>query len=115
VGYFEFSHVLQVTMTSHQARSGSHTGFKYVAPVEEAPHLRTWMCWPATQAVYGALGYFESIQETSARLAAAITEHEPVVMMAGARWQQLAKELCGRGIARRSFCEGMAARRLCSI
>ena len=55
----------------------------YFAPAEEAPHARTWMCWPSTPSIYGAsTGYFESVQETLGRLAAAIAEHEPVTLLA---------------------------------
>ena len=50
----------------------------FYAPAEEAAHTRTWMCWPSTLSIYGRRGYFESVQETLGRLAAAIAEHEPV-------------------------------------
>lgn len=54
------------------------------------------MCWPSTPAIYGgSTGYFESVQETLGRLAAAIAAHEPVTMLAAARDHDLAARLCG--------------------
>jgi agmatine deiminase len=68
----------------------------YFAPAEESPHARTWMCWPSTRSIYkGPTGYFESVQETLGRLAAAIAEHEPVSLLAAADNQALAARLCG--------------------
>ncbi|MGD9965853.1 MAG: agmatine/peptidylarginine deiminase [Hyphomonadaceae bacterium] len=66
------------------------------APAEDAPHARTWMCWPSTPATYGGRGeYYESVQETIGRLAAAIAAHEPVTMLAEASVHPLAARLCG--------------------
>jgi agmatine deiminase len=68
----------------------------YFAPAEEWPHARTWMCWPSTPSIYGGpTSYFESVQETLGRLAAAIAEHEPVSMLVAAKDQPLAARLCG--------------------
>jgi len=68
----------------------------FYAPAEEAPHARTWLAWASTKSIYGtSTAYFEDVQETLGRLAAAITEHEPVSMMAGAEHHDLARELCG--------------------
>ena len=54
------------------------------------------MSWPSTPALYGgSIGYFESVQETLGRLAAAIAEHEPVTLLAGAQHHGLAANLCG--------------------
>ena len=69
---------------------------EFYAPGEAAPHARTWMCWPSTASVYGGPGgYFEEVQETLGRLAAAIVEHEPVVMLAAATHHNIARRLCG--------------------
>ena len=66
------------------------------APSESEPHARTWMAWPSTPAVYGGPGaYYESVQETLGRLAAAIAENEPVAMAAAASEHELAARLCG--------------------
>jgi agmatine deiminase len=54
------------------------------------------MCWPSTPSVYGGRGvYYESVQETIGRLAAAIAEREPVTMLAAASVYPLAARLCG--------------------
>jgi agmatine deiminase len=69
---------------------------KVTVPSEAEPHARTWMAWPSTPAVYGGPGaYYESVQETLGRLAAAIAENEPVTMAAAAEHHALAAELCG--------------------
>jgi agmatine deiminase len=68
----------------------------YFAPAEDSLHARTWMCWPSTPTIYGGPArYFESVQETLGRLAAAIVEHEPVSMLVQAKHQALAARLCG--------------------
>ena len=65
----------------------------YVAPAEEAPHKRTWMGWPADVSIYlDDTAYFEEVQQTIGRLAAAIAEHEPVCMIADAAHHRLARE-----------------------
>lgn len=67
----------------------------FQAPAEDAPHARTWMCWPSTPSVYGGRGaYYESVLETIGRLAAAIAEHEPVTMLADASVHPLVARLC---------------------
>ena len=77
------------------------TALGYFAPAEESPHARTWMCWPSTASIYkGPAGYFESVQETIGRLAAAIAEHEPVFMLVGSGHQALAARLCGPKVKR---------------
>jgi len=69
------------------------------APSEDGAHARTWMCWPSTPAVYGGRGaYYESVQETIGRLAAAIAEREPVTMLADASVHSLAARLCGPSV-----------------
>ena len=68
----------------------------YFAPAEEAPHARTWMCWPTDAAIYGGPGaYHESVQETLGRLAAAIAEQEPVTLLAAKEDHALAAALAG--------------------
>ena len=68
----------------------------YFAPGEEAPHARTWMAWPSTASIYGgSSAYYEDVQETLGRLAAAIAEHEPVTMMAGLDYHDTVRRLCG--------------------
>ena len=70
--------------------------WKVTVPSETEPHARTWMAWPSTPAVYGGPGaYYESVQETLGRLAAAIAENEPVAMAAAKTEHELAAKLCG--------------------
>ena len=70
--------------------------WKATVPSEAEPHARTWMAWPSTPAVYGGPGaYYESVQETLGRLAAAIAENEPVAMAASTDQHELAARLCG--------------------
>ncbi|MEZ5892249.1 MAG: agmatine deiminase family protein [Parvularculaceae bacterium] len=70
--------------------------FAYRAPAETDPHARTWMCWPSDPSGYGGPGaYYENVQETISRLAAAIAVYEPVAMLAGAEHHALASKLCG--------------------
>ncbi|WP_448953504.1 agmatine deiminase family protein [Labrys neptuniae] len=70
--------------------------WRATVPSESEPHARTWMAWPSTPSVYGGPGaYYESVQETLGRLAAAIAEHEPVAMAAPAGQHALARRLCG--------------------
>ena len=71
----------------------------FTAPAEDAPHARTWMGWPSTPAIYGGAGaYYEAMQETIGRLAAAIAAHEPVAMLADAQHHALARRLCGPAV-----------------
>lgn len=73
--------------------------WKATVPSEAGPHARTWMAWPSTPAVYGGPGaYYESVQETLGRLAAAIAENEPVAMAAAAEHHAVAAQLCGPGV-----------------
>ena len=58
----------------------------YEMPMESAPHLRTLMQWPVSVDVYGARD-LAVVQTNIVSIANAISEHEPVAMMAapGAR------------------------------
>lgn len=58
----------------------------YEMPMESAPHLRTLMQWPVSVDVYGARD-LAAVQTNIVSIANAISEHEPVAMMAapGAR------------------------------
>jgi agmatine deiminase len=83
-------------MTGRSALGATDSMQGFYAPAEEAPHARTWLAWASTKSIYGAsTGYFEDVQETLGRLAAAIAEHEPVTMMAGVEQHDLARNLCG--------------------
>ena len=92
-----FLMAMAATFTRTQAVKGAIRDMTtYYAPAEEAPHARTWMCWASTPSIYsGAIGYFEEVQATLGRLAAAIADHEPVTMLAAAEFHDLARRLCG--------------------
>lgn len=80
-------------ITNKTARAES---WKVTAPSETEPHAGTWMAWPSMPAVYGGPGaYYQSVQETLGRLAAAIAENEPVAMAVPADQHALAAMLCG--------------------
>jgi agmatine deiminase len=49
-------------------------------PAEDAPHERTWMCWPSNADVWGA--DLRLVQDAIIRIAFAIAEFEPVRMLA---------------------------------
>jgi agmatine deiminase len=79
-----------------ETRTPAESGFS--APSEAAPHARTWMAWPTDPSIYAPAGdraYFESVQETLGRLAAAIAEHEEVVLAAPLTEHALAARRCG--------------------
>lgn len=59
---------------------------RYEMPMESAPHLRTLMQWPVSVDVYGARD-LAAVQADIIAIANAISEHEPVAMLAapGAR------------------------------
>ncbi len=79
-----------------RGRAAEETIGMVKAPAESEPHKRTWMAWPSTPEFYGGPGaYFESVQETLGRLAAAIVENEPVSMAASKDHHVLAARLCG--------------------
>ncbi len=49
-------------------------------PAEDEPHERTWMCWPSNAEIWGSdLG---DVQDAIVRIALAISEFEPVSMLA---------------------------------
>ncbi|RSB44586.1 agmatine deiminase family protein [Brevundimonas sp. 357] len=64
----------------------------YEMPLESAPHQRTLMQWPVSVDVYGARD-LAAVQANILSIANAISEHEPVAMMAapGARGLNRAK------------------------
>ncbi|MFK0165536.1 agmatine/peptidylarginine deiminase [Rhizobium sp. NPDC090279] len=57
-------------------------GFRY--PEETEPHERTFMQWPNNRKVYDDPDFLFDLQGTIARIANAIVDFEPVVMMASA-------------------------------
>lgn len=72
---------------------------RFMAAAEEAPHTRTWMCWPARKDIYQyagrPAGYHDDVAATIGRLAAAISDYEPVVMCAAPEHAEAARSACG--------------------
>ncbi|MEM7547980.1 MAG: agmatine deiminase family protein [Pseudomonadota bacterium] len=75
---------------------------RYMAPAEEAPHTRTWMCWPRKKDIYQRKGrpdgYHDDVISAIGRLAAAIAVHEPVTMCASPDQQDAVRAACGSGV-----------------
>ncbi|MEM7213841.1 MAG: agmatine deiminase family protein, partial [Pseudomonadota bacterium] len=75
---------------------------RYIAPAEESPHARTWMCWPAMEENYQydgrPAGYYEEVKQTVGRLATTIAEHEPVAMCASPEHLNDAQAFCGKNV-----------------
>ncbi|MEG3640121.1 agmatine deiminase family protein [Magnetococcus sp. PR-3] len=80
---------------ANSALAGTPKGF--YAPAEDAPHARTWMCWPMLpeDAEGSDLAYVEEVQLTLARLAQTIAQYEPVTLCADRAEHALIRELCG--------------------
>ena len=51
-------------------------------PPEEAPHTRTFMMWPTSRQVYEDAIFLEMTQRTIADIANAISDSEPVTLLA---------------------------------
>ncbi len=91
-----FGAVIAAMTAGRAAFAAQAAALGFFAPAEEFAHARTWMCWAPNRSIYGGpTGYFESVQETLGRLAAAIAEREPVSMLVAADNQALAARLCG--------------------
>src|SRR5262249_52163481 len=64
-------------------------------PAEWEPHLRTFIAWPCRRELWGDAIRLERARATTARLARAIDEAEPVVMVARPDEAKEAERLCG--------------------
>lgn len=68
---------------SHSATTdvpGTRNAGRWLMPAEETPHEATWMCWPSSTAVWGS--DLPAVQDTIAALALAVSEFEPVKILA---------------------------------
>ncbi len=59
-----------------------NTGSGLWVPPEEDPHEATFMQWPVSLSVYGDGFFLRKVQQTIAGIANAISEFEPVILMA---------------------------------
>ena len=65
-------------------------------PRSDLPHLRTWMAWPASSAVWGRL--LPGVQADIARVARTIARYEPVVMCSRPDSVADARRWCGPSV-----------------
>ncbi|MEW5723972.1 MAG: agmatine deiminase family protein [Thermodesulfobacteriota bacterium] len=65
-------------------------------PAEYGPHAGCWMAWPCNEQVFA--GRLEAARAAYARVAVAVSEFEPVVMLADPRDAAEAARRCGDGV-----------------
>jgi len=88
--------MIAATAAGLTTRAGAATGWH--VPPEEAPHQRTFMMWPVNRLVHSDRYFLDLLQETIADIANAISEFEPVTMLAAARNQPRAKRLLSASV-----------------
>lgn len=72
-------------------------GRTWQVPAEHVEHLRTWMAWPSSRAIWGK--WLSGVQEDIALIARTIARYEPVVMCARSRdAAEQARHECGSGV-----------------
>ncbi|MEM1398876.1 MAG: agmatine deiminase family protein [Pseudomonadota bacterium] len=77
-------------------RAQPGTGFH--VPAEEAPHERTFMQWPVSRLVHPEPAFLDLVQQTIATVANAISEFEPVTMLAGQSDHASARTMVASGV-----------------
>ena len=65
----------------------------YHVPAEDAPHELTFMQWPNDRQVYDDPIFLRQVQQTIARVAVAISEFEPVIMLAAKEHHEKIKRM----------------------
>ncbi|MEU6166030.1 agmatine deiminase family protein [Streptomyces tanashiensis] len=73
----------------------SPSGATLRMPAETDRHVRTFMAWPALSSIWGTR--LDGVRRDIARVAAAISRFEPVVMLARAEQAADARGTCGAG------------------
>jgi agmatine deiminase len=68
----------------------------WYAPVDTAPHTRTWMAWPARKDIWGS--QLEAVRGDVAGIARTIANFEPVAMIARSAQAAGAASACGSGV-----------------
>ena len=71
-----------VAVAGVAAAGPSGAAGRFAMPAEEARHLRTFMQWPVSRAVYDDPVFLRMTQDTIAQIANTINAFEPVVMLA---------------------------------
>lgn len=64
-----------------------------IVPAEDAPHERTFMMWPVSRKVHSDRFFLELVQENIADIANAISEFEPVTLLAAEEHHMRARSL----------------------
>ena len=73
--------------------SGRVNNGRWRMPAEEHPHDATWMCWPSSEEVWGET--LPDVQDALVRVALAISEFEPVRLLARPDQIDIVRELVG--------------------
>ncbi len=63
-------------------RANANAGSGFFVPAEESPHQRTFLQWPVNRRVHPDPAFLEIVQQTIADIANAISDFEPVTMLA---------------------------------
>lgn len=69
-------------LTAGVAAASTARAAGFHMPLESAPHLRTFMQWPAVPEIYGSREKLETVRSAIVRVASAIARFEPVVLLA---------------------------------
>lgn len=69
----------------------------FFMPAEWHPHERCWMAWPCHLQTWSKIGLHKA-RLAYARVAQAIAQYEPVIMLVNPGDEESAKNLCGHGI-----------------
>ncbi len=77
-------------LTGSKSMAASRADF--VVPAEEGRHQRTFMQWPVSRQVYQGKAFRNLLQETIGNIANAISEFEPVVMLAAENQHRWARQ-----------------------
>ncbi|RED12297.1 agmatine deiminase family protein [Pontivivens insulae] len=85
-----------VLAASGLSRATAATGFR--VPAEEALHERTFMQWPVSPAVYRDQIFLQMVQQTIADVANAISEFEPVTMLAAREYHAMARRMLSASV-----------------
>lgn len=76
----------------------AHSGSGYFVPAEDGRHMRTFMQWPVSRAVYPDRSFLDEVQAAVARIANAIVDFEPVVMLADASDHRQARKFLSEAV-----------------
>ena len=87
-----------MTLTGLAGRGATASQDRFFVPPEEAPHEATFMQWPVSRAVYDDPEFLRITQQTIARVANAIADFEPVILLADAADHKVARRWLSEGV-----------------